>query len=192
MEEAQQYVRWRASVGAEPEAVIRELTYSGWAQPAATALVAGVWPPVKGRGQWMLVVTLVMGVAILVVTVQLLVSVWAYPGGPRATYALLEGIGPAFGNYLLVTVPLWLIGLVLLIVHLSTARRGWATVKLVSPRSSALRARTTLLTFSWILIIGNPILSAVVWVVLLVQYVALGVMCGEAVSATCGMGGSAT
>lgn len=187
MEEAQQYVRWRASVGAEPDAVVRELTYSGWTEPAAAALVAEVWPPVKGRGLWMLVLTLVTGVAILVITVQLLVSVWAYPGGPRATYALLEGIGPAFGNYLLVTVPLWIIGTVFFIVHLTVARRSWAMVKLVSPRSSALGARRTLLTFSWILTIGNPILSTVAWIVLFVQYVALGVMCGEAVSATCGM-----
>lgn len=185
MEEAQQYVRWRASVGAEPDAVIRELTYSGWAEPAAAALVAGVWPPVKGRGLWMLVLTLVMGVAILAITVQLLVSVWAYPGGPRATYALLEGIGVAFGNYLLVTVPLWIIGTVFLIVHLTVARRSWALVKLVRP--DGLGARRALLTFSWILTIGNPILSTVVWVVLLVQYVALGVMCGEAVSVDCGM-----
>ena len=188
MDEAQRYVQWRASSEADPEKVAAELRSTGWAPAAARSVVSSVWPPVRTGGLWLLVISVVLGVAFAAITVVWPVSIWVEPGGPRATLAALDGVGATIGYYAVVTGPLWIVALACLIIHLTAYRRVWAARRFVAPGSSAQRARATLLTFGWILVIGNPILGFLVWAILGIQWVALGVMCGEAVSQSCGLG----
>jgi ABC-type multidrug transport system permease subunit len=84
----------------------------------------------------------------------------------------------SFALWIATTLPLWLISATLIVIHSVLSRR--------EPRPAHRQGRT-LGVLSWILAIGNPIRAVVTAVVAVVVFGAMGIMCGEAVSESCGM-----
>jgi hypothetical protein len=85
----------------------------------------------------------------------------------------------------------WVVTLVLLRRHLSTAGATWRSLALM-PGVAAVpmrerRRRLWLLVFSYIFAIGNGILLALVPLLIGLFWVTLGIACGEAVSESCGL-----
>jgi hypothetical protein len=188
MDEARRYAHFRLASGAAPRVVVSELVSTGWPAAAAWNVVSSVTPPpppvqppLDQPAGWLPVASIVVGVAFFLATALMCVAVFRSPDGPRAHLArFTEGQLP-IGLYLTVTAALWIVGLGLLIAHhvrsgrarLATGRRRRVSVAVV---------------FAWILTVGNPILVVLLGTVGFIFFVALGVMCGEAVSENCGMG----
>ncbi|MCS5723060.1 hypothetical protein N1028_13305 [Herbiconiux sp. CPCC 203407] len=189
MDEARRYAHSRLASGLAPRVVVSELVSAGWPPAAAWTVVssvtpppAPVQPPLDQPAGWLPVGSIVVGGAFLLATALMAVAVFRSPDGPRAHLARLTDGQLPIGLYLAVTVALWLVGLGLLIAHHVRSRRA----RLATGRR---RRVSTAVVFAWILTVGNPILAALLGVFGVVFAVALGVMCGEAVSENCGMGG---
>lgn len=126
---------------------------------------------------WMVIVSFALGLVFVLVDVIMFFSLFAEPGGPRGVLAQFTDGNLPVGLWIAATLPLWLVSTALIIIHAVLARR----------EPKVRRQGQVLAVLSWVLVIGNPILAAVTAVVTVVVFGALGIMCGEAVSADCGM-----
>jgi hypothetical protein len=126
---------------------------------------------------WMVIVSFALGLVFVLVDVIMFFSLFAEPGGPRGVLAQFTDGNLPVGLWIAATLPLWLVSTALIIIHAVLARR----------EPKVRRQGQVLAVLSWVLVIGNPILAAVTAVVTVVVFGALGVMCGEAVSESCGM-----
>ncbi|WP_291039906.1 hypothetical protein [Herbiconiux sp.] len=188
MDEARRYAHSRLASGAAPRVVVSELVSTGWPAAAAWNVVSSVTPPpapaqppLDQPAGWLPVGSIVVGGAFFVVTALMAVAVFRSPGGPRAHLARFTDGQLPIGLYLTVTAALWVVGLGLLIAHHVRSRRA----RLATGRR---RRVSVAVVFAWILTVGNPILVVLLGTVGFIFFVALGVMCGEAVSENCGMG----
>lgn len=81
----------------------------------------------------------------------------------------------------------WLLALAMIIVHLTRHSAPWRESRADPELHGSRVGRMWLLVLSWVFIALNPILGAVTITVVGIAAVTLGAMCGEAVSATCGL-----
>jgi hypothetical protein len=188
MDASQQFARSSLEAGQRPEDVVQSLMNSGWPQDAAWQLVRSAQPQPQHQPHtrpeaqrdprlWMVIVSFALGLVFVLVDVIMFFSVFADPNGPRGVLAkFTDGTLPV-GLWIATILPLWLISAALIIIHSVLSRR--------QPRVR--RQGRVLWVLSWILAIGNPILAAITTALLVVSALALGIMCGEAVSESCGI-----
>jgi hypothetical protein len=81
----------------------------------------------------------------------------------------------------------WLLALAMIIVHLRRHSASWRESRENPELHGSRVGRMWLLVLSWVFIALNPILGALTITFVGIAAVALGAMCGEAVSATCGL-----
>ena len=137
--------------------------------PGAPGATPSAGPSRASVGITIAVVLLSINVAATVVT-----AVWPFltPLGPRD---VVERIPQPVIPYLLIAIPLWVAALVLVLVAGSAAK--------AQPGSGPRPRRGAAVS----LLVIAPVLSAIVLVGGGFLYLALGIMCGEAVSANCGL-----
>jgi hypothetical protein len=178
MDASQHFVRTSLDAGRRPEDVVDSLLASGWPPETAWQLVRSVQPSRQADPRlWMVIVSFALGLVFVLVDVIMFLSIFRGPGGPRDVLAqFTDGTLPV-GLWIATTLPLWLISAALIVIHTVLSRR--------QPKPD--RQGRTLAVLSWILAIGNPILAVVTVVLAGFVALALGIMCGEAVSPDCGM-----
>jgi hypothetical protein len=212
VDQAQLYASGRLASGDPAERIVADLVASGWSPDLAWSLLSSVnggqtaqrWPqqphpgpatqqppllqPVgasprppltRGSTAWRFaLVSVIAGATFVVVTIVMFLSIFTVPGGPRGVLAQYMDGGLPIALYFAMTVPLWVVSLVTLIL----ARARWrAELGNVRPRSS-------LAAWAWFFVIGNPIIAAFTAALTFLVGLALGIMCGEAVSESCGTG----
>jgi heme/copper-type cytochrome/quinol oxidase subunit 3 len=178
MDASQHFARSSLDAGQRPEDVVQALIVSGWPPDAAWHLVKTVQPPKQPDPRlWMVIVSFALGLVFVLVDVIMFFSLFAEPGGPRGVLAQFTDGALPVGVWVAATLPLWVVSAALIITHAVLSRR--------EPKGR--RQGRTLAVLSWILVIGNPILAVVTAVITVLVFGALGIMCGEAVSADCGM-----
>jgi hypothetical protein len=213
VDQAQLYASGRLASGDPAERIVADLVASGWSPDLAWSLLSSVnggraqaGPPVQpvhaspqaqapqpiqplGQPQrptltrgstawWLVLVSVLAGVAFVVVTIVVFFSVFTAPGGPRGVLAQFTDGGLPIGLYLAITVPLWLVSLVTLLL----ARARWRS------ELGGVRPRSSLGAWAWFFVIGNPVIAALAAALTFILGLALGIMCGEAVSESCGTG----
>lgn len=186
--DAADFARARLAGGVPAEAVADELRRAGWTADAAWAAVdeAAFSRPPAPRALWLLIASIAVALVVPVTAVVLWVGLAATPGGPRALLELLGGPAAPIGPFVVFSTAVWIISTTLLITHLAL-RRGWALARRRGTHARLRAARTTLLVLSWISVVAVPVLVVVLVIVYGLVTVSLGVMCGEAVSADCGL-----
>lgn len=198
MDAAQQNVHARLMAGEPPQSIFDTLVRGGWAPQTANALIASVRPqevapiapaapgPAFGAASFHpaastvpapapagVVIGMLLNGVILLATVVLMILPFIGVHGPRDVVAN-AGQSP-LPIYFLVSVPLWITALVLFILaNRSLTARG-------ARMSSQVKTRAV------VLLVSAPVLSGVLVALIGILVVVLGIMCGEAVSATCGM-----
>jgi hypothetical protein len=178
MDASQQFARSSLEAGQPPGFVVQVLMNSGWPSDAAWQLVRSAQPPKQSDPRlWMVIVSFALGLVFVLVDVIMFFAAFSDPDGPREVLArFTEGRLPVW-IWIATTLPLWLISATLIIIHSVLSRR----------EPKVRRQGRTLAVFSWIFAIGNPILALATAVLAFVVFSAMGIMCGEAVSETCGM-----
>ena len=178
MDASQHFARSSLEAGQRPEDVVQSLIASGWPPDAAWDLVSSAQPPKQRDPRlWMVIVSFSLGLAFVLVDVIMFFAAFSDPAGPRGVLAkFTDGTLPV-GLWIATILPLWLISAALIVIHSVLSRR----------EPKVRRQGRVLGVLSWILAIGNPILAVATAVLTVIVYGALGIMCGEAVSESCGM-----
>lgn len=178
--------------GETPPQIWAQLTSVGWSSADANSTILSRLAT-RSRGIALLIGSVAAGVIPplygLAVLGVVLGPVWS--GDYREAIDPSRSLaGPTF-LYVLVAGALWVVSVALLIVHLSSTGKTWKSIRTLPTLDRSLRrdkiARAWLLVFSWIFAIGNVLVILAVPVIVGTVLVALGVMCGEAVSESCGL-----
>jgi hypothetical protein len=177
MDASQQFARTSLEAGQPPGYVAQSLVNSGWPPDAAWQLVRSAQPSRQTDPRlWMVIVSFALGIVFVLVDVIMFFSVFSDPDGPRDVLAKFTDGRLPVGLWIGTTLPLWLISATLIVIHSVLSRR----------EPKVRRQGRTLAVLSWILAIGNPILALVTAVLAVILFGTMGIMCGEAVSESCG------
>lgn len=184
MDVNEQYVVDRLRAGEPPASVEASLVRASWPQSEARAVVGSAQRLVRPGGWWALIAAAVLGAGAIILVIVLVASALSAPGGPRAVAANLQD-GAGFLPLLAIPAPLWLVMTGLVVTHVTAYRGGWARARAAGLGRRGLRM--SLLVVDWILVGIVPLAAIGGLIVLGVTATALGVMCGEAQSPTCGL-----
>jgi len=195
MSDAESYAVARLKSGAPDQQVLTELRGAGWSDDAAGQAVRDAGRAVRAAPEstlevphrGLLATALVFAALTPAGTVAFILAIAAHWGPPRELVNTLAGpLMGVYAAYAALAPVACIVALVLLLVHGVHRRR--AVVQSGIARAHVRFRPSALLRWAWVLFA----VSVPIWFLVaggyLVWLMALGAMCGEAVSASCGLG----
>jgi heme exporter protein D len=195
MSDAESYAVTRLKTGAPDHQVLAELCGAGWSDDAAGQAVRAAGRAVRAvpestleqPSRGLLVTALVFAVLTPAGTVTFILAIAAHWGPPRELVSTLAGpLMAGYAAYAALAPVACIVTLVLLLVHGAHRRRAVAQSGIA--RAHVRFRPSALLRWAWALFAVSVPLWFVVAGGYIIWIMALGAMCGEAVSAGCGLG----